>query len=129
MITAFYAALLGLIFFALTVFVIKGRFKYRVSLGDGGQEEMQRRIRVQANFAELVPFSLLLMMLSEMQGLPLVAVHVLGVSLLTGRLLHIWGLLTKEGASFGRTTGMILTGAVIVASSLWLLYKTSPNIF
>jgi uncharacterized protein len=60
-ITAFYAALLAPLFILLAVRVIRQRRGARVAIGDGGDKLLLRRMRVHANFAEYVPFALVLM--------------------------------------------------------------------
>ena len=64
-ITALYASLLAPLFILLSVRVIGARRSARVPVGDGGNTVLLRRMRVQANFAEYVPFALLLMALAE----------------------------------------------------------------
>jgi uncharacterized membrane protein YecN with MAPEG domain len=61
--------------------------------------------RVQANFVENVPLTLLLLYLVETAGAPLVFVHGCGVSLVVLRLLHAWGLARHEGANYPRLIG------------------------
>jgi len=63
-ITAFYAALLAVLFLVLSVRVIGWRRESRVEFGHGEDSELLRRMRVHANFAEYVPFTLLLMALA-----------------------------------------------------------------
>ena len=50
MITALYTSLLGILWLGLTMYVILGRWKYGVSLGDGEQKDLNRRILRHANF-------------------------------------------------------------------------------
>lgn len=47
-----YAAVLGLLFAALSVRTLLLRRRLRVALGDGGDERLLRAMRVHANFAE-----------------------------------------------------------------------------
>ena len=56
-ITEFYAGVLAILFFALSIRVVAVRG--RVSLGDGGDPMVLRRMRGHANFAEYVPLILL----------------------------------------------------------------------
>ncbi len=63
-----YAGLLGLLLVALSTQVVLARRRYRVRLGSGTDEGMQQAIRVQANFAEYVPFAVLLLVLAEITG-------------------------------------------------------------
>lgn len=118
MITALYAGILGLIYIALSFFVIKGRFKHRISLGDGGNDDLQKRIRIHANFAEYIPFALILIILAEFTGVADMLIHILGGALVLGRLMHLYGILTKEGSSIGRAGGMMITFLVILTASV-----------
>jgi uncharacterized membrane protein YecN with MAPEG domain len=118
-----YTALLGLLLIALSVKVVLARRRYRVGLGVGSEQGMQQAVRVQANFAEYVPFAVVLLVLSEMTDLPMVAVHVAGIVLLTSRVLHAWGLSRSPGRTFGRFYGTAGTWLVITGLSLWLLYS------
>ncbi len=66
------------------------------------------------NFAEYVPFALVLLALAELSGAHWAGVHALGLSLLAGRLLHAYGISVKAGVSFGRFWGTALTFAVLL---------------
>ncbi|MGR3493866.1 MAPEG family protein [Citreimonas sp.] len=108
-VTALYAGLLALIYVFLSMRVINTRKSARVSFGDGGNAELNRRIRIHGNFAEYAPMGIILLGLSELHGAPAVAVHVLGLALLAGRVLHAVAL-TPETPKMGmRVTGMMLT--------------------
>lgn len=121
MITGLYAALLGLMFLGLSYYVINGRKQYQVSLGDGGNEELTTRIRIQGNFAENVPLALVLIMLVEMQGAPLLSLHAMGLVLIVGRIGHIAGL--RWPSLRWRVVGMVLTHVVILTSAVFLIWK------
>lgn len=123
MITTLYAGLLAILYIALAACVIRGRYKYRIGLGDGGNEDMVRRIRIHGNFAEYVPFALLLLFLVDDAQTSPVIVHILGLMLLIGRLLHAWGVSSSSGVSKGRFIGMVLTMVMIIACAVILLWK------
>ncbi len=113
-----YAGLLGLVFIFLSVRVIRARRQERVALGDGGNPQLRRAIRVHANFAECVPLALILIAFAELQGQPVVLVHTLGLALLVGRLIHAFGV-SQENETFRyRTAGMSLTFIAIAAASV-----------
>ena len=118
MVTSLYAGLLGLIYIGLTFFTIKGRFKHGVALGHGGHSDMEKRIRVHANFAEYVPIAIILIFLAEMGNLPAVLIHILGVGLIAGRILHALGLISENTVNKKRQIGMIFTLAVIIVASI-----------
>jgi uncharacterized membrane protein YecN with MAPEG domain len=118
-----YAALLGLLLIALSINVVLARRRYRVRLGVGSEEGMQQAVRVQANFSEYVPLAAVLLVLAELSGMPIAAVHVVGILLVTSRLLHAWGLSHSPGRTFGRFYGTAGTWLVITCLSLWLLWS------
>ena len=120
-----YAGLLGLLLLVLSAQVVLARRRYRVGLGTGAEEGMQQAVRVQANFAEYVPFAVMLLVFAEITGLPGPAVHGAGILLLASRVLHAVGLAQSPGRSFGRFYGTAGTWLVILALSLWLLYATT----
>lgn len=120
-VTPLYAALLALIFVALSLRTIRLRRRYRVGVGDGNHAELQRAARVHANFAEYVPLALLLIYFAETGGGPSPLIHILAIALLSGRLLHAWGVSQVRENYRYRTIGMVLTFSVIIASSLFLL--------
>jgi uncharacterized membrane protein YecN with MAPEG domain len=117
MITPLYAGILGIIYLSLTFFTIKGRFKHGVALGSGGNEEMEKSIRMHANFAEYVPIALLLLLMCETVNTVPIMIHAMGVLLIIGRLLHAFGLMSANSVNKKRQVGMVLTLGVILAAS------------
>ena len=117
-ITMIATGVLGLLLLALSAYVIAGRVKFKVNLGDGAVEEMQKRIRTQANFVEYVPFALILIMAVENGKIgPSWLPTALAITLVVARVLHAQGLLTNSGLSAGRFVGTNLTGAVILVGA------------
>jgi uncharacterized protein len=117
-----YAALLALFFVYLSIKIVRQRHSLKIGLGDAGNKDILRAMRVQANFAEYVPLSLLMIYLVEQSGVYAWFTHFLCMSLLVGRLLHAYGLSqSKENFKF-RTVGMALTFTVLIASALHLLW-------
>ncbi|MDF2369030.1 MAPEG family protein [Sneathiella sp.] len=120
--TPIFAALLGLIFFFLSLRTSLERRRAKVSLGDGGDPGLQGAIRAHGNFIEYVPISLLLMAFLEMRAVSIYVVAVLGVMLVAGRCLHAIGI-SRANASFRfRQIGAVLSLLVLLIASLWLLY-------
>ena len=121
-VTPLYAGLLAGLYLFLTVRVIRFRRGHRVDMGDGGQSLLQRYIRAHGNFAEYAPFGLLLLLLVETGGWPGWLVHLLGLTLLGGRLAHAWSFSVAELRGRSRVVGMVLTMAMLgVAAILCLL--------
>ena len=95
-VTPIYAGLLALVYFALSYRIILMRGPGMPSLGDGGNPVLLRRIRAHGNFAEYVPFILLMIGLLELGKFPSQYLHALGITLLVARLLHGYALSFTE---------------------------------
>ncbi|MGQ0673657.1 MAG: MAPEG family protein [Hyphomicrobium sp.] len=117
-VTALYAALLAALYIYLSVRVIGQRREAHVEIGAGDSAELLRRMRVHANFAEYAPFALLLMALAESLKAPSIWLHLLGIGLVTGRIIHAWGLSKTPHVLRLRVLGMGLTFTVIGAAAL-----------
>jgi hypothetical protein len=117
-IVSLYAGINGLIALALAVRVVRQRSKTGTSLGSGGHAALEQAIRVHGNFIEYVPLVLILLALLELDGTPALRLHVLGAALTLGRILHAWGLSSKPGLSFGRSAGIALTWATLLAAAI-----------
>lgn len=96
MVSSIYAGILALIIVWLSLKVIKLRRANKVKLGDGGVPELQNAIRAQGNAAEYIPISLILLVLLELSGVNLWLVHLAGVTLIIGRIIHAKGLLSEN---------------------------------
>ena len=129
MITPIYTSVLALLFVILSIRTIRVRRKYKVGVGDGNKEALKRAMRVHANFAEYVPLSIILLYFLESNLLKTeigydIWVHMLGGLLVTGRVLHAYGVSqARENLKF-RVTGMAMTFTVMIAtaSSLLVVY-------
>ncbi|MDR5654997.1 MAPEG family protein [Ruixingdingia sedimenti] len=125
-ITAFHAGLLGILFVALSIWVSMGRAQFKVHHGDGGKVPLQRRIRIQANFAEYVPLALLLIGLNEAAGAADWIIRSLLVALLIARLVHPVGMVAPEGSLQQyalRAPAMMVTWTVIAIASAMLTLR------
>lgn len=106
---ALYTGLNVLIILALVWQVIAHRRREKITLGDGGFPPLIRAIRAHANATEIAPIALIGLIAMALANAPIWAIHVGGLSLTLGRVLHAFGLSRDEGASFGRMAGMILS--------------------
>jgi uncharacterized membrane protein YecN with MAPEG domain len=127
-VTPLIASVLAIFYIRLTFGVIGLRQKHRISLGTGGNAELERAIRAHGNFTEYVPLALLLLAFLELNHAPLWLVAPLGLLLLTGRLLHAAGVRTDTpGASPNRVRGMVATlstlMALVVCNVGWLVFQ------
>ncbi len=122
LITPAYAAIFALLFVALSIRTIRLRRRARVGIGSGGDAALERAARVHANFAEYVPFALVLIYFLEIETAGNTWIHGLCIALLAGRLLHAYGVSqVRENYRF-RTAGMALTFTVILSAAFRLLY-------
>lgn len=120
-ITPIYAALIVLLFLGLSWRVILYRRANRLSLGDTGDKNLLKRMRAQANCAEYAPLALLLMVMSELMGSPAVALHLMGLTLLAGRVLHALGFAATPQKIVLRQLGMLLTLLMMAVTASGLL--------
>jgi len=118
--SATYIALFIVVQVALTILVVRGRWRARVSIGDGGDKHLLKAMRVHGNYVENAPFALAALVVLPMLEVPSLAIHLVALPVLAGRLLHAWGILGTLGPSFGRGAGMILTwlGLLLAAGLL-----------
>lgn len=126
LVTSIIAAVLTLIFVKLSFAVIGLRRKNRVGLGSGGHEDLERAIRAQANFAEYVPFGILLIACLELNGAPWWLVVIPGIALIIGRLIHAVGINEPPPNFYKRVLGMKFTFVTLISLAIlnlmWPLY-------
>lgn len=127
LITSVIAAFLTIIFVKLSFAVIALRRKNKVGLGSGGHDDLERAIRAQGNFAEYVPFGLILIACLELNGAPALLVLIPGIALIVGRLIHAKGINEPPPNFSKRVLGMkftFFTLIALVALNLgWTLYR------
>ncbi|WP_299894811.1 MAPEG family protein [uncultured Ruegeria sp.] len=117
-ITPIYAALIAILYVALSVKVILQRRSDKISVGDGGSKLMIKAIRTHSNCAEYAPIALLLIAIVELQGAGGLILHGLGLMLLAGRLLHAYGFGRTPQIVILRQAGMSLTFLAILISAI-----------
>ena len=127
LITSIIAAALTMIFIKLSFAVIALRRKNKVGLGSGGHEDLERAIRAQANFAEYVPFGIILIACLELNGAPWYLVLLSGLAMIIGRLIHAKGMNTPPPDFSLRVTGMKFTFGTLITLALlnlgWSFYS------
>lgn len=100
------AALLGLLMVLLAGQVSRLRIQTKISLGDGGNKDLSRFIRLHANTVEQAPIFLVMALIYELaagSSTQLLAVCILFV---VSRLLYAWGMWTR-GFSRQRQLGAL----------------------
>jgi uncharacterized membrane protein YecN with MAPEG domain len=129
-ITAFYLAILALIYAVLALRVAGLRRANLALFGDAENAKLRTAIRVHANFIEYVPIITLLVALLEMSGMPPTRVHLLMGGLLLSRLLHPMGMAARPGTfqfNAGRVGGILLTIAVLIGAAISALVRFWPT--
>ncbi|NET01459.1 MAG: glutathione metabolism protein [Sphaerospermopsis sp. SIO1G2] len=122
-----YAALLGILFFILSIRIIGLRRSLKIGIGDSGNSTIIRAMRVHSNFSEYVPLCLLLLGFVEFQGTFPIVLHILGSGLVLGRILHAYGVSqTQENFRF-RVSGMALTFTCLITSCGILVFNFFTN--
>ncbi|MEO0438978.1 MAG: MAPEG family protein [Pseudomonadota bacterium] len=119
-ITMAFAAIFGLLHIVFSLRVGGYRFKTGVSLGDGGDDVLLKRIRAHANFTENVPIGLVLILLNELAGLSSTFVVALASVFLLARVAHYFSIVINL-PFLVRPLGMIGTLGVIGTASVLLL--------
>ena len=125
-ITAFYLAMLALIYAALAIHVILLRRRNLAAFGDADNPNLRSAIRAHAHFAEYVPIIALMVVMLESSGLPTFRVHLLMGALLASRLAHPIGMLAKPMTwqfRLFRTGSVWLTLTVLIASAVMILSR------
>jgi len=127
LVTPLFAALLALMFVLLSANIVRLRFREQVSLGDGGNRDLNIAIRIQANFVEYVPFTLLLMWLLESIDLSPARVFWIGLALVLSRIFHVLGMSFPKKLMILRQISVILSFVILVWLSVAILgYYLAP---
>ncbi len=118
-----YAGLFILLFLGLKLNAGRVRGSQRISIGDGGDEDLRRAMRTQANATEDVPIVLIGLFALAGLSAPLWVIHAIGGGYFGFRLLHALGMGGAPGLGFGRFIGTIGTLIVMLAAGgacIWL---------
>lgn len=115
------AGILGVMYAFLSATVIRSRAKNRVSLGHGGHAELEARIRAHGNFAEYVPFVLILMGLVELAGGNRTVLMWSGIALVALRVLQAIGVWARVAPHPLRIAGTAGTLTLLVGYSAWAI--------
>ena len=119
LITAFFSSILALIFYKLSINVIRLRRKYKVSLGSSKKhKDLDQAIRAHGNLSEFLPIGLILLACLEVNHLPKIVVFMCGLFFLIGRYLHASSFLKEEIDSSNRVLGMKITHWSIILMAI-----------
>jgi len=125
-ITALTAAALSLLCVMLALKVIGIRRRDKISVGDGGNEELLRAMRAQANLLEYAPLTLILLACAEINGVHWIILALISMAFVAGRILHPAGIKDAKAPGKARVMGMILTLnamlALCVVNVVWVVW-------
>jgi uncharacterized protein len=119
--TLLFAAIFGVLHVVFTLRVGAYRLSSKISLGDGGDKVLLKRVRAHANFVETVPMGLLLLVLNELNGLAENTLLILGSVFLLSRLIHYVTIVYRLLPVFMRPLSMLGTLGVILTSAILLV--------
>ncbi|MFV1983257.1 MAG: MAPEG family protein [Thiohalomonadales bacterium] len=128
MIFVLYVVIATFIIVQLSLKVIKLRQFHKVSVGYGGNEELQRAISAQLNAVEYLPIGLILLMSLELNMASILLIHAAGIVFITGRILHARGMLTDSMKL--RVLGMQITFFMLITLAILnLIYLPYGKMF
>jgi uncharacterized membrane protein YecN with MAPEG domain len=118
-ISGLYVSLTAMLAIVLAYRVVRLRRLNKVGIGTGKHPELSIATRVHANLIENAPIAMVLLLISEVNAMPAILLHVCGTVWLVARLLHAIGLTQgKGGYHFGRFWGVILTWLVMLSMAI-----------
>lgn len=103
----------------LAIRVGQVRTREKVMIGDGGNENVIRRMRAHANFTEFTPFILILIAALELATGTSTWLWIISSLFLVGRLLHAFGM---DGFMPGRMIGTIVTMVSLLGLGGYAIY-------
>lgn len=119
---ALYIAANAFIMLVLSMLVVRQRVKTQTPIGDGGNPVMMAAMRAHENNTEYVPVPLIMLVVAYMLGGSFITVHIIGITLTLGRILHAIGLSRNTGPSLLRLLGMAFTWLSIIAGIAALVF-------
>lgn len=109
-----------LILFWLSFRVVGRRRSAQVSLGTGGDAQLEQRVRAHGNASEYIPVTMLGLFVVASLAAPLWVIHAIGGVFTLGRVLHGFGLSGNIMAS--RAFGMVLTWLGMLGAAVALFW-------
>ena len=116
-----WSGLLILLLLTLSGLTVRRRRRHLVAFGDGGNEDLTSASRAFGNAAEYIPAGLVALTLLALTGANPLMIHVIGGTLMAGRIVHAVGLIFQKGPSLGRVAGMILTYLALIVAAVSLI--------
>lgn len=117
-ITLVIAAAAALLNIWLAMRVGRMRTAHKISVGDGGNEQVIRRMRAHANFTEYTPFFLILLALIELAVGSSTWLWAVAILFILGRISHAFGM---DGIGKLRIIGILTTTLVLLGMAIWAI--------
>ncbi|MFN4226265.1 MAG: MAPEG family protein [Hyphomonas sp.] len=117
--SAIYLAVNTLLLLYLSLRVVGRRRSAQVSLGTGGDADLEVRTRAHGNAAEYIPVTMLGLFVLAAMDAPLWMIHAIGGVFTAGRILHAIGL--SATILPARALGMVLTWLGMLGVAMALL--------
>jgi len=117
-----YIGLNLIITLVLAILVVRQRAKHEISLGTGGNEDLERAMRAHGNNVEYVAIALPGLIALAMLGASTTLIHVAGLLVTVGRVGHAIGI--TNGVSIFRQIGTLSTWIGVLAlggGCLWIV--------
>lgn len=95
------------------------RTREKISIGDGGNEALIRRMRAQSNFVEFAPFILILIILIELATGTTLWLWAASALFIIARIAHAFGM---DGNSAARGAGILVTMVITLGLALYGAY-------
>jgi uncharacterized membrane protein YecN with MAPEG domain len=108
--------------------VARLRQAFKVSIGDGGNEALVRRIRAHANYGENMPIFVILIGLLELAGANGNILWAAAILFILARICHAFGM-DRPSPSRLRMIGSMTTGLLLIGLAGWALsyaYRQPP---
>ncbi|MEO1312680.1 MAG: MAPEG family protein [Pseudomonadota bacterium] len=110
---------LVLLWLTLSIGALRGKLK--IFVGDDGNLRMIRAMRGQANFIEMVPMILLMMLAMALLGTPVWLLHLFGVLLVISRIAHGAHFLAEDAPGWQRSLGAALSMLLMLLGAVGLV--------
>lgn len=123
---ALWAGLHLFLLLVLSVRVTRQRRKHAVPLGDGGVPSLAQAIRAFGNASEYVPSALIGLAILALVAAPALFIHVAGLVLFAGRVLHAISLSRSSEATMPRAIGALATWIAYIAIAAALVFYAIP---
>jgi len=127
-ITPITAAALAALYVQLALAVIHIRHRDKVSLGNTGNDQLEKAVRAHANLTEWAPIGLILIAILEFNAAPAWICAPPAIVFVAGRTLHPKGLQSNDKKTLSRRAlAMRLTAYAVIALAvlnvLWMGYR------